>query len=180
MRQNHADEDTSDNTQYYYPCRKISQHNDNAFNPNSIYYENDPFDPIWYIRDNGGIRIAPKNGVNEPSGKVYYMSYPKFGIGVDIDTGITHDLGPASGRQNFSLIGASDEGYIFFGIPENVRTAVYLTTAINLASGYLSNHVQDDEDVELVQLLSSQLEWLAGKKAAELKMLTQIYGLINE
>tara|TARA_R110002020_G_C16161325_1_gene763427 strand:- start:125 stop:1000 length:876 start_codon:yes stop_codon:yes gene_type:complete len=180
MRQNHIDEDTSANTQYFYPCRKISQHNDNAFNPNSIYYENDPFDPIWYVHDNGGIKIAPKNSSAEPSGKVYYMAYPKFGIGIDIDTSITHDLGPASGRHNFSLIGASDEDYLFFGIPENVRTAVYLTTAINLSSGYLSNHVQDDEDVELVQLLSSQLEWLAGKKTAELKMISQMYGLINE
>jgi len=180
LRQNTTAEDTTASTQYYYPCRKISQYNDNAFNPNSIYYENDPFDPIWYIADSGGIKIAPLDASAQPIGKVYYMSYPKFGIGVDIDTTITHDLGPASGRQNFSLIGASDEDYLFFGIPENVRTAVYLTTAINLASGYLSNHVQDDEDVELVQLLTSQLEWLAGKKGAEMKMLLQMYGIVNE
>ena len=40
LRENTTAEDTTASTQYYYPCRKISQYNDNAFNPNSIYYEN--------------------------------------------------------------------------------------------------------------------------------------------
>jgi len=176
LRENTTAEDTSDNTQYYYPCRKISQYNDNAFNPNSIYYENDPFDPVWFISDIGGIEIRPKNSSIDPSGKVYYMSFPKFGVGKEDDTNITHDLGSTSGWHNFSLISSIDEDEIFHGLPIEARVLVYLDTALNLCMGYMSNHVQDDEDTELVSLLNAQVEYLTGKRQAELQRIVGQFG----
>ena len=176
LRQNHNDEDTTADTNYYYPCRKISQHNDNAFNPNSIYYENDPFDPVWYITDSGGIKIAPLQTADQPVGKVYYMSFPKFGVGKEEDENITHNLGNTSGWHNFSLISSVDEEEIFHGLPVEARVLVYLDMAINLCMGFMSNHVQDDEDTELVQLLQAQLEFLTGKRAAELQRIVGQFG----
>ena len=176
LRQNTTEEDTSADTQYYYPCRKISQHNDNAFNPNSIYYENDPFDPVWYITDSGGIKIAPLQTADQPVGKVYYMSFPKFGVGKEEDENITHNLGNTSGWHNFSLISSVDEEEIFHGLPVEARVLVYLDMAINLCMGFMSNHVQDDEDTELVQLLQAQLEFLTGKRAAELQRIVGQFG----
>ena len=176
LRQNSTDEDTTEDTQYYYPCRKISQHNDNAFNPNSIYYENDPFDPIWYIQDNGGIKIAPKDSSSQPVGKIYYMSFPKFGVGKEDDANITHNLGNTSGWHNFSLIGSTDEEEIFHGLPIEARVLVYLDMALNLCMGFISNHVQDDEDTELVTLLQAQVEFITGKRQIELQRIVGQFG----
>jgi len=176
LRENTTDEDTFTDTQYYYPCRKISQHNDNAFNPNSIFYENDPFDPVWYISDDGGIKIAPKDASSQPVGKVYYMSFPKFGLGKEDDANITHNLGNTSGFNNFSLIGGTDEEQIFYGLPIEARVLVYLDMALNLCMGYISNHVQDDEDTELVTLLNAQVEFLTGKRQAELQRIVGQFG----
>jgi hypothetical protein len=175
LRENHNDEAT-DNTNYYYPCRKINQYNDNTFNPNSIYYENDPFDPIWYVADNGGIKIGPLQSSSQPTGKVYYMSFPKFGVGKEDDANITHDLGSTSGWHNFSLISSMDEDEIFHGLPTEARVLVYLDTALNLCMGYMSNYVQDDEDTELVSLLNSQVEYLTAKRSAELQRVVGQFG----
>ena len=177
LRQNTTDENTSDSNQYYYPCRKIGQHNDNAFNPNSIYYENDPFDPVWYIADDGGILISPKDSSSQPVGRVYYMAFPKFGIGKEEDENVTHNLGNTSGWHNFSLIGATDEGQIFHGLPIEARVLVYLDMALNLCMGFISNHVQDDEDTELVNLLNSQVQFLSGKRQAELQRIAGQFGI---
>ena len=180
LRQNTTAEDTTASTQYYYPCRKISQYNDNAFNPNSIYYENDPFDPIWYIQDDGGIKIAPLDSSARPTGKVYYMSFPKFGVGKEDDENITHNLGNTTGWHNFSLIGATDEHEIFHGLPVESRVLVYIEMALALCLGFMSNHVQDDEDTELVALLNSQVEFLVGKKQIELQRIVSQFGASKE
>ena len=176
LRQNHNDEDTTADTNYYYPCRKISQHNDNAFNPNSIYYENDPFDPVWYITDSGGIKIAPLQTADQPVGKVYYMSFPKFGVGKEEDENITHNLGNTSGWHNFSLISSVDEEEIFHGLPVEARVLVYLEMALSLCLGFISNHVQDDEDIELVSLLNAQVEFLNGKRQGEFQRIVSQFG----
>lgn len=180
LRQNTTNEDSDGSDQYYWTSRKIGIGTDNAQNPHSVYFENDPFSPVWYVNDIGGLNILPKDGGSEPTGKVYYMSYPKFGVGVEIDAHQTHNLGNVSGNQNLSLISSADEEEIFHGAPVNSRVAIYLSTALNLCSGYISNHVQDDEDGELVQLLNAQIEWIGAKKAEEVKMLAQQYGAKNE
>ena len=181
LRQNTINETT---TQHYYPCRKISYGLDNSLNPYSIHYENDPFDPVWYISDDGGIKIAPGNytvdTLVEPVGKVYFLTYPKFGIGKEIDSYVTHDLGESSGRQNLSLIGAVDEDKIFIGLPQEAREAIYIHTALNLCTGYLSNHVQDDEDTELVALLNQQVDFFNKKLTVEMQRIAGQLGAKNE
>tara|TARA_R110002167_G_scaffold84507_2_gene229772 strand:+ start:348 stop:1220 length:873 start_codon:yes stop_codon:yes gene_type:complete len=180
LRQNTTAEDSDGSAQYYWPCRKDSITPELHENPHSIYFENDPFDPTWHVNITGAVSIRPKNSSVEPTGKVYYMSYPRFGLGTESNELQTHNLGTLNGWHNLSLIGATDEDEIFHGVPNNARVAIYLGTALNLCSGYLSNHVQDDEDVELIQLFNSQVEWLAGKKAAEMKMLMEQYGIKND
>jgi len=176
LRENTSLEDSVNNEQYYYVCRRVTQHLSNSYNPHSIYYENDPFDPTYYIDVDGGIKIRPKNTSSEPTGKVYYMSFPKFGVGKDVDTNITHDLGDTSGWNNFSLINGDSEQEIFHGLPVQAREAVYLIMAINLCFGFLSNHVQDDEDNELVSLLNAQIEYLSKKSEVEIKRISEQYG----
>ena len=176
LRQNTTDEDSDGTDQYYYTCRKVVNHLDNTYNPHSIYYVNDSFDPTYFINTDGGIEIRPKDASAQPVGKVYYMSFPKFGVGVGVDSGITHDLGEMSGMSNFSLINASNESEIFHGLPVQAREAVYLVMAINLCYGLLSNHIQDDEDEELVALLNSQIEYLVKKSEVEIKRIAEQYG----
>ena len=48
--------------------------------------------------------------------------------------------------------------------------------AINLCYGLLSNHIQDDEDEELVALLNSQIEYLVKKSEVEIKRIAEQYG----
>tara|TARA_R110000824_G_scaffold165721_1_gene342307 strand:- start:273 stop:1154 length:882 start_codon:yes stop_codon:yes gene_type:complete len=180
LRQNTTAEDTTADVQYYWACRKVTQPLDNNINPHSIYFENDPFSPTWYINTNGGIHILPKDSSAEPVGKVYFLSFPKFGVGKEDDPNITHDLGNTSGFHNFSLIGATDEEEIFIGLPIEAREAVYLAMATNLVFGFLSNHVQDDEDSELVSLLNIQQDFLGKKLQVELERISKQFGAVNE
>jgi hypothetical protein len=177
LRQNTTDEDSDGSEQYYYVGRRVTQHLDNSYNPYSIYYENDPFDPTYFIDVDGGVKIRPKNSSAEPTGKVYYMSFPKFGVGNQTDSTITHDLGESSGWSNFSLINGDSEGEIFHGLPVQAREGVYLIMAINLCFGFLSNHVQDDEDTELVSLLNTHLDFLTKKSEVEIKRISEQYGV---
>jgi len=180
VRQNSNDEDSDGSDQNYYDARKIINLDDQATNSYSIYYENDPFNPAWFVTSSGGINIIPKQVSSHPTGKVYYMSYPKFGIGTEIDANQTHNLGESSGNQNFSLIDSNSEDEIFFGIPIDGRKAVYYSMALNLVHGYLNNYVQEDEDLELVNLLRSQSESLLGEKGLQVSMITNKYGLIDK
>tara|TARA_R100000808_G_C2116721_1_gene129113 strand:+ start:46 stop:960 length:915 start_codon:yes stop_codon:yes gene_type:complete len=175
-RQNTAAEDTTNNDQYYYNARKVQNLDSQAINPNSIYYENDPFNPGWYVDDTGGLKIIPKDSSSEPTGKVYYVTYPVFGIGTEIDSHVTHNLGEQSGLQNFSLVDSERERELFIGIPQECRIAVYICMAYNLLDGYLSNHIQEEEDMELVTLLKAQSEWLAMAKLKELGTIKVSFG----
>ena len=176
VRQNTADEDTTNNDQYYYDARKIQNLDNQAVNPNSIYYENDPFNPAWCVNSSGGLDVFPKDSSAVPTAKVYYMTFPVFGLGPEIDSHITHNLGEQGGLQNFSLVDADREREIFLGIPKDCRNAIYLSMCINLIDGYLSNNVQEEEDIELVNLLKSQAEWLVTMKVKDMNMISQKYG----
>ena len=184
LRQNTTTEDTTASAQYYWPCRKVSTLSELHDNPHSIYFENDPFDPTWHITTTGGVSIRPKNTSAEPTGKVYFLSFPRFGVGIENSAvtelfgGMTHDLGNTSGLHNFSLIGAIDEDKIFIGLP--IEAAVYLSMATNLVFGFLSNHVQDDEDSELVSLLNIQSEYLGKKLQIELERISKQFGAVDE
>lgn len=180
VRQNHASEDSVGSEQNFYNARKIINLDNQATNYYSIYYENDPFNPAWFVTNTGGINIIPKQSSSHPAGKVYYMSYPKFGVGSEIDANQTHDLGELSGLQNFSLVSSQDEEKIFFGIPADARKVVYFSTALNLVHGYLNNFVQEDEDIELVSLLKSQAESLIFTKNTEMKKIAMKYGDFKE
>ena len=180
VRQNTTDEDSDGSEQYYYSARKVKNLNDESINPNSIFYENDSFNPVCFITNTGGIDILPKNSASHPTGKVYYMSYPKFGVGTEIDSNQTHNLGELSGNQNFSLVSSESEDEIFFGLPIDARKATYYSMALNLVHGYLNNYVQEDEDLELVNLLKSQSEALLGEKGMQINILTNKYGLTNQ
>ena len=48
--------------------------------------------------------------------------------------------------------------------------------AVNLVDGFLSNHVQDEEDIELVNLLKSQSEWLLFNQAKVSNLVKVKYG----
>jgi hypothetical protein len=180
IRQNTTDEDSDGSEQYYYNARKIPNLDSQAINPHSIYYENDPFNPAWFISITGGIYIIPRDSSAYPTGKVYYMSYPKFGVGIEINSNQTHDLGQRLGLQNFSLVSSDTEDEIFFGVPIDARKAVYYSMALSLVDGYLSNFVQEDEDMELITLLKAQSESFVFTKTTEMKKVGMKYGNFKE
>jgi|TARA_R110002020_G_scaffold7117_1_gene30053 hypothetical protein len=162
----------------YYSCRKSSNRADRLINPDSIYYENDPFSPIYCIDDDGSIKIFPcmTTGGTQPAGKVYYISYPNFGVGVIEDELQTHHLGNLSHIQNFSLVSSHQEQEIFFGLPRAAWPAVYYSMAINLCMGIMSNNVHEEEDTELVSLLNAQLQLLGEKRKAEFDIVVGKFG----
>jgi hypothetical protein len=170
--------DSISGSERYYICRKASNLGGRLTNPDSVFYENDPFSPVYSFEDNGGLNIYPAMATDgtQPIGKVYYMSFPNFGIGVIEDSLQTHHLGDLSPIHNFSLVSSHQEQEIFFGIPREGWPAVYYSMAINLCIGLMSNNVQDEEDTELVGLLNAQLQLLGEKRKAELDIVVGKYG----
>jgi len=105
-----------------------------AKDANSIYLAT-KHSPIYaYLTDAGttAINIYPTPTSTETA-KVYYFTYP---------------AGDVVGNQAIS------------GIPDECHQAIILKACINILSAFVSNAVQDEEDSEILAMLSSQIQTL--------------------
>ena len=162
----------------FYQCKRIpSQRGESGIinKSSSIYYENDLFSPKYYINSSGGVIIIPTNevlGVTQfPKGRVFWLSYPTFEQRIDsFAFNYTFDLA----GKNFSEITAEET--LFYGMPSEAKSLVYIEMAMNMLHLYMADFVHDEEDVELVALLKEQVTSLLSKKGEELNYVLPKYG----
>ena len=173
--------DSSDNV--FYKCTRVSsQKGESALikNENSIYYENDKWNPKYFYNTNGGLNIVPKNIVispKEPRGRVFWLTYPTFESSLHVSNFVfTFDLG----GMNFSSITKAQESILFYGLPIETKELVYIEMALSLIQVYMADFVHDEEDTELVALIKEQASSLLAKKNMELNVILPKYGNIKE
>jgi len=85
------------------------------------------------------LKILPEPTSSE-QGKIWYFSY--IANGTD-STGITQ------ATVNTSLY-----------LPSNLIHAIALKSSVNILKAYISNQVQDEEDIELMQMIATQMQLL--------------------
>jgi len=164
----------------YYDCYKISflKGETSASNVNSLFYENDRWDPKYYINNDSKIVILPSDtydgsgNTRIPKGRIFWHTFPTFHSFQTPDRDNTFNL---SGK-NFSDITKPEEGIIFYGIPSGARELVYLEMVLNLLQVYMADFVYNEEDTELVSLIKEQAAALLGKKNEELNYVIAKYG----
>tara|TARA_R100000781_G_C4081476_1_gene127881 strand:- start:1937 stop:2635 length:699 start_codon:yes stop_codon:yes gene_type:complete len=113
-----------------------------AGDSNSIYYAT-AYSPIYHFDSaNAGaatLKILPEPGATQ-KGKIWYFSYATDSIDL---TGI------ASAALNTSYF-----------LPSNLIHAIALKSSINILQAYISNQIQDEEDIEILQMVQSQIQGL--------------------
>jgi hypothetical protein len=161
----------------YYEALKIPTilGQNKATNSNSVYYENDRWNPKYYNDEYGKIIILPKNltdsGTRLAQSTVYFISFPDFNQAPNDNFKYTFDLN----GKNFSTIGKTDEGTLFYGIPGGAKELVYIQMALNLVQNYMADFIYDEEDQELVNLAKEHTAALLVKKQDELKIVIPKY-----
>ena len=126
--------------------RSFSQGKDST----SIHYAT-VFNPIFHIDTNTGtadLLIYPDCNSSGQAGKIWVFTYVANGADT---TGVTGAL--------------LNSDYV---LPSELIHAVSLKSSVNLLSSYISNSIQDDEDTEIVQMLTAQVASLQGQYEQEM------------
>ena len=101
------------------------------------------FSPIYHLDSaNAGaatLKILPEPGGTQ-RGKIWYFSYV---------TGGTDTTGVTAATLNTS-----------YYLPSELIHAVALKSSVNLLNAYISNQIQDEEDIEMMQMLQAQIQLL--------------------
>lgn len=120
-----------------------------ASDSNSIYAAT-AYSPIYHeSTSNDGaatLRIIPEP-TGSQKGKIWYFSYA---------TGDNSSISQTS--VNTSLY-----------MPSNVIHAIALKSCINILKAYISNQVQDEEDIEMMQMVQSQMQLLEKDFVSEMQ-----------
>ena len=138
----------------------------NAAIDGSIYYEDDSYNPKYYIANSGALEILP----DATAATIYYMTYPRFGEPVQHND--THQFQ----ATNFSDIVKENEHILFYGIPIEARELVYIQMALNLIQYYMSDFVHEEEDTELSNLLANQVVSLDKDRKEHLQFVVSKFG----
>ena len=108
-------------------------------------YEATAYSPVYSYKASGGtgsdLVIYPIPTGNQ-AGKVHYFAYP------------TSDQ---SGNNTIT------------GLPSEVTQAIVVKASVNILQTYISDFVQDEEDTELQQMLTAQMQLLQTNFANEMK-----------
>ena len=106
-------------------------------------YKATVYSPVYH-EDSANAGAATLKILPEPTsseqGKIWYFSY--IANGTD-STGITQ------ATVNTSLY-----------LPSNLIHAIALKSSVNILKAYISNQVQDEEDIELMQMIATQMQLL--------------------
>ena len=116
----------------------------------SIHYAT-AFSPIYHLDTaNAGsatLKILPEPGGTQ-RGKIWYFSY----VADNTDT-----TGVTAATLNTS-----------YYLPSELIHAVALKSSVNLLNAYISNQIQDEEDIEMLQMLQAQLQLLEKSYTTEM------------
>tara|TARA_R100000781_G_scaffold42793_2_gene29365 strand:+ start:1065 stop:1706 length:642 start_codon:yes stop_codon:yes gene_type:complete len=100
-----------------------------------------PLTPVWYL-DGANLKIFPAPDDTD-RGIVCSFTYPTT-----------------------AWSGSSDTSFV--GMPPELEQSVLLRASLMILQSYISNAVQDDEDVEMQQMLNTQLESLKANYQSEI------------
>ena len=147
-----------------------------AQNQNSIYYENDRWNPKYYFDDLGGMVILPKNDLGGltaglAQGKIVFITFPDFTAAPEGDFRYTFELN----GLNFSSITKENESVLFYGIPGGAKELLYIQMCLNLVQNYVADFVYDEEDTELLALAKDHAAALMARKQEELNIVLAKY-----
>ena len=124
-------------------CTKVDRAFFGVAGDSGSLYKATAHSPIYH-EDSANAGAATLKILPEPTGsqqgKIWYFSYVANGTD---STGITQ------ATVNTSLY-----------LPSNLIHAIALKSSINILKAYISNQVQDEEDIELMQMITSQMQLL--------------------
>ncbi len=166
-------EHTAD-TDVYYEATELNFLNYEKFtNSSSIHYENNIYRPKWYGNASGHLKLIPSAVTDF---KVYYITFPKMGSSGGYSDGLfqTHHL---HGKTFSTIVSEGQINDIFIGIPDDARELVYVQIALNLIQNYLADFVHEEEDEEMVTLLSQHTASLNASKKDNLQYVANKYGM---
>ena len=111
--------------------------------------------PIYHHdTENAGaatIKILPEPTSDE-KGRIWYFSYI------------------ANGTDSTSITQATVNTTLY--LPSNLIHAIALKSSVNILKAYISNQVQDEEDIELMQMITSQMQLLEKDFLSEMQRYT--------
>lgn len=135
------------------PCTEVNKTGFSAAGDSGSIYASTPYSPVYYHdTENAGastLKILPEP-TGSQKGKIWYFSYVSGN-----NTTITQ------ATLNTSLY-----------IPSNAIHAIVLKSCLNILKAYVSNQVQDEEDIELLQMLQGQIQILEKDYQTEMQRFT--------
>ena len=161
----------------FYEATKIPTiHGKNkANNMNSIFYENDRWNPKYFIDEYGKVEILPQNyglsGETHAQAQIFFITFPDFNASFDSNLTYTFDLN----GKNFSTIGKNEEDTLFYGIPGGAKELLYVEMTLNLLQNYMADFIYDEEDKELVDLAKEHGAALTIKKTQQVEFVLSKY-----
>jgi hypothetical protein len=123
-------------------CSALTLPEYNAAKDTSSIYQATKFSPVYTIDSNnatGPLRILP-DCTDTEKGFIYYFNYATNSTDL---TGID-----------------SAELHSVHNMPSNLIHAVVLKSCLNILLAYISEQIQDEEDVELMQMIQNQIQGL--------------------
>lgn len=124
-------------------CKEVDRAGFGVAEDSGSLYKATAHSPIYH-EDSANAGAATLKILPEPTGsqqgKIWYFSY--IANGTD-STGITQ------ATVNTSLY-----------LPSNLIHAIALKSSVNILKAYISNQVQDEEDIELMQMIATQMQLL--------------------
>ena len=117
---------------------------------NSIYNAT-VYSPVYNVNGNTAaaeVLIFPHCNSSGQLGRIFYFAY-------------------ATNSTDLTAITAATLNTSHF-LPSNLIHAIVLKACINILTSYISNQVQDEEDTEMLQLITSQLQSLQASFQAEM------------
>ena len=132
-------------------CQEVNRGDFSSAGDSNSIYSVTSFTPIYHEDTNNAgvatLKILPAPTAAQ-KGKIWYFSYV------------------ANGTDTNGVTGATLNTSYF--LPAELIHAVALKSSINLLSSYMSNSIQDDEDTEIVQMLTAQVASLQGQYEKEM------------
>ena len=160
-------------TDVYYEATELNFLNYEKFtNSSSIHYENNIYRPKWYGNASGHLKLIPSAVTDF---KVYYITLPKMGSSGAYSLGNLNTYQLLSKTFSNTKVGEADD--ILIGIPDDARELVYVQIALNLIQNYLADFVHEEEDEEMVTLLSQHTASLNASKKDNLQYVANKYGM---
>ena len=134
-------------------CKEVDRAGFAAAGDSGSIYEATEFSPIYHHDTaNAGaatLKILPEPAISQ-KGKIWYFAYVSGN-----NTAITQ------ATLNTSLY-----------LPSNLIHAIALKSSVNILKAYISNQVQDEEDIELMQMIQAQSQGLEKDFLTEMQRFT--------